>query len=184
MVGRGRGADLYAGLSHKIAITCNVKYFPRRNYLINPRPVLYWKGEQMTPDGKYIIAVDFDGTLITGNKWPDVEGEPNHHLISILIRERKRGNKVILWTNRTDKPEQEEYPLRTAIDFCKNAGLEFDAINENLPEIIQAYGNNSRKVSADLYIDDKALAPEVINLMLFDEFEIPLNTKSLVVNEK
>ena len=137
----------------------------------------------MTPDGRYIIAVDFDGTLISGNKWPDVEGEPNKQLINILIRERQRGNKVILWTNRTDKPEKEEYPLKAAIDFCKAAGLEFDAVNENLPEIIAAYGSDSRKVSADKYIDDKALDPELINLRLFEEFGIPLKTGSLVVNE-
>lgn len=137
----------------------------------------------MTPDGRYIIAVDFDGTLISGNKWPDVEGEPNKQLINILIRERQRGNKVILWTNRTDKPEKEEYPLKAAVDFCKAAGLEFDAVNENLPEIIAAYGSDSRKVSADKYIDDKALDPELINLGLFEEFGIPLKTGSLVVNE-
>lgn len=137
----------------------------------------------MTPDGRYIIAVDFDGTLISGNKWPDVEGEPNKQLINILIRERQRGNKVILWTNRTDKPEKEEYPLKAAVEFCKAVGLEFDAVNENLPEIIAAYGSDSRKVSADKYIDDKALDPELINLELFEEFGIPLKTGSLVVNE-
>ena len=137
----------------------------------------------MTPDGRYIYAVDFDGTLITGNKWPDVDGEPNLHLINILIRERQKGNKVILWTNRTDIPEQEEYPLKATIDFCRAAGLEFDAVNENLPEIVEAYGSDSRKVSADKYIDDKALDPELINLKMYDEFDIPLSTKSFLTNQ-
>ena len=138
----------------------------------------------MTPDGRYIFAVDFDGTLIKGNKWPDVDGEPNINLINVLIRERQQGNKVILWTNRTDKPEKDEYPLRAAVDYCKAAGLEFDAVNENLPEIVTAYGSDSRKVSADRYIDDKALDPELINLKLFDEFGIPLKTSSFVSNEE
>lgn len=137
----------------------------------------------MTPDGRYIYAVDFDGTLITGNKWPDVDGEPNLHLINILIRERQKGNKVILWTNRTDIPEQEEHPLKAAVDFCRAAGLEFDAVNENLPEIVEAYGSDSRKVSADKYIDDKALDPELINLKMYDEFDIPLSTKSFLTNQ-
>lgn len=134
----------------------------------------------MTPDGKYIIAVDFDGTLITGNTWPDVAGDPNLPLMNILIRERIKGNKVILWTNRTDAPDKDRYPLKAAVDFCKAAGLEFDAINENLQEIIEAYGSDSRKVSADVYIDDKALNPEQINLGFFDIFKIPLSTKSFV----
>ena len=105
----------------------------------------------MTPDGNWIIAVDFDGTLITGNTWPDVCGEPNRKLISFLIGQKNKGNKIILWTNRTDVPEKESYPLRDAVEFCRAAGLEFDAVNENLPEIIQAYGSDSRKVSADTY---------------------------------
>lgn len=138
----------------------------------------------MTPDGNWIIAVDFDGTLITGNTWPDVCGEPNRKLISYLIGQKNKGNKIILWTNRTDVPEKESYPLRDAVEFCRAAGLEFDAVNENLPEIIQAYGSDSRKVSADTYIDDKAFNPDYVNLVLYEEFGIPLSTKSLVVNEK
>lgn len=138
----------------------------------------------MTPDGNWIIAVDFDGTLITGNTWPDVCGEPNRKLISFLIGQKKKGNKIILWTNRTDVPEKESYPLRDAVEFCRAAGLEFDAVNENLPEIIRAYGSDSRKVSADTYIDDKAFNPDYVNLGLYEEFGIPLSTKSFVVNEK
>lgn len=138
----------------------------------------------MTPDGNWIIAVDFDGTLITGNTWPDVCGEPNRKLISYLIGQKNKGNKIILWTNRTDVPEKESYPLRDAVEFCRAAGLEFDAVNENLPEIIQAYGSDSRKVSADTYIDDKAFNPDYVNLGMYEEFGIPLSTKSFVVNEK
>ena len=138
----------------------------------------------MTPDGNWIIAVDFDGTLITGNTWPDVCGEPNRKLISFLIGQKNKGNKIILWTNRTDVPEKESYPLRDAVEFCRAAGLEFDAVNENLPEIIQAYGSDSRKVSADTYIDDKAFNPDYVNLGLYEELGIPLSTKSFVVNEK
>lgn len=108
----------------------------------------------MTPDGKYIIAVDFDGTLITGNTWPDVAGMPNLALINHLINERRRGNKIILYTCRTDEH------LKVAVDYCKAAGLEFDAVNENLPEMIEAYGNDSRKVSADYYIDDRSYHPK------------------------
>lgn len=136
----------------------------------------------MTPDGQYIYAVDFDGTLITGNNWPDVEGEPNKNLFNILKRERMNGNKVILWTNRTDHPEKDSYPLQAAIEFCRENGLEFDAVNENLPEIIKAYGTDSRKISADKYIDDKAIDPLSINLKTFDEFGISLSIESLVSN--
>ena len=32
--------------------------------------------------------------------------------------------------------------------------------NGNLPEIIEFYGHNSRKISCDYYIDDQMLLPE------------------------
>ena len=36
-------------------------------------------------------------------------------------------------------------------------GLKFDAVNENLPEMIEWHGNDCRKIFADVYIDDKAV---------------------------
>lgn len=98
-----------------------------------------------------IYAVDFDGTLCE-NAWPGI-GEPNHLLIRSLISLRLRGDKLILWTCRTgDK-------LNEAIEWCKTQGLEFDAINENLPEIIAAFDGESRKIFANVYIDDLAVNP-------------------------
>lgn len=103
----------------------------------------------MTPDGHHIFAVDFDKTLILGNTWPNVDGKANKPMIEYLNMERrKRGTKIILWTCRSGQD------LKDAVDFCKENGLEFDAVNENLPEMIKAYGNDSRKISADKYIDD------------------------------
>ncbi len=95
-----------------------------------------------------IIAVDFDGTLST-NEWPGI-GKPNIGLIVYLIWMRWLGVKVILWTCRSG-----EY-LDQAVEFCKEHGLEFDAINENLPEIIEHMGGDTRKIYADIYIDDKS----------------------------
>lgn len=34
-------------------------------------------------------------------------------------------------------------------------GLVFDAVNEPLPEQIKRWGNDTRKIYADYYIDDK-----------------------------
>lgn len=34
-------------------------------------------------------------------------------------------------------------------------GLKFDAVNENLPEVIELMGGDSRKIFANEYIDDK-----------------------------
>ena len=96
-----------------------------------------------------IYAIDFDGTLCT-NKWPDI-GLENMKLIEFLKAERKAGNKVILNTMREGRL------LEEALAWCRRNGLEFDAVNDNLPEVVEIYGTNSRKISCDYYIDDKAL---------------------------
>lgn len=96
-----------------------------------------------------IFAVDFDVTLCE-SVYPGI-GEPNITLIKHLIKRRNQGNKVILWTCRCGDRLQE------AVTWCREQGLEFDAVNENLPEMIEWYGNDCRKVGADVYIDDKAV---------------------------
>lgn len=95
-----------------------------------------------------VYAVDFDKTLNLAEKYPQL-GEPNKELFRFLIRKRQQGDKVILWTCREDDL------LKSAIKYCKNHGLEFDAINDNLPENIERWNNNCRKVFADYYIDDR-----------------------------
>lgn len=47
--------------------------------------------------------------------------------------------------------------LESAVAQCREHGLEFDAVNDNIPEIVEKYGVNSRKITADYYIDDKAV---------------------------
>lgn len=95
-----------------------------------------------------VIAVDFDGTLCK-EKWPDI-GEPNVALIQWLIARQAKGDKIILWTCRVCDM------LDHAVMWCLRHGLRFDAINANLPENIAKYGNDCRKVFADIYLDDKA----------------------------
>lgn len=94
-----------------------------------------------------ITAVDFDGTLCE-SKWPDI-GDPNNELLYILINRRAAGEKVILWTCRTGKY------LEEAIAWCHDHLLDFDAVNESLPEVIDWMGGDSRKIYADEYIDDR-----------------------------
>lgn len=94
-----------------------------------------------------IIAVDFDGTLCKNN-YPEI-GEPNRELIEYLKQRQKDGAKLILWSCRVDKP------LEEAIRWSRNQGLIFDAVNENLSEIITEFGKDTRKIFANEYIDDR-----------------------------
>ena len=94
-----------------------------------------------------IIAVDFDGTLCE-NKWPEI-GIPNEELIEYLKKRQANGEKLILWTSRNEEQTKE------AVEWCKEYGLVFDAVNDNLPEIVEAFGGNCRKIFANEYIDDR-----------------------------
>lgn len=96
-----------------------------------------------------IIAVDFDGTIVE-DKYPEI-GEPYTQTIKFLKDSKEQGHKLILWTCRTGAE------LDEAIQACRSFGLEFDAVNDNLPEIQEKYQDNARKVYADIYYDDKAV---------------------------
>jgi len=103
-----------------------------------------------------IIAVDFDGTLCE-NAWPEI-GEPVEPVLKYVRYQQFTGAKIILWTCRVgDK-------LDAAVAWCSEHGLIFDAVNENLPEIVKAFGGDCRKIYADEYIDDKNVLPdELVN---------------------
>lgn len=96
-----------------------------------------------------IIVVDFDGTLCR-SKYPDI-GDANGALISQLKEARENGDRVILNTCRGGDL------LEQAVVWCRDQGLEFDGVNENLQERIDQYGGDCRKISGDIYLDDRAV---------------------------
>ncbi len=96
-----------------------------------------------------IIAVDFDGTLCE-NAWPEI-GKPKQAVIEYVCRRQQEGARLILWTNRTGEFLQE------AILWCVQHGIAFDAVNENLPEIIKLFNGDCRKIFANEYLDDRAV---------------------------
>lgn len=104
-----------------------------------------------------IIACDFDNTLSLRAVFPNV-GEPNKKLFEYLIDCQKNGDTVILWTCRCGDA------LDLAVKFCEVNGLIQDYVNRNATEKIAEFGNDSRKVFANLYIDDCAKTPwEIID---------------------
>lgn len=110
-----------------------------------------------------IFGVDFDGTLSFG-QWPGC-GPANEGLIKYLIKRKNIGDKIILWTCREGKE------LEAAINWCRSQGLRFDAVNDNIPEVIEKYGVNSRKISCDFYIDDRAVAGNIYKLLEGVQYE-------------
>jgi len=92
------------------------------------------------------IAVDFDGTIVE-HKYPQIGKEQlfAFETIRALIEQK---HQLILWTYRAGKE------LDEAIEYCRENGVEFFAVNKNYPE--EHYdGSISRKIDADVYIDDR-----------------------------
>lgn len=135
-----------------IKLYCNIQYLPTRWSILER---FYWLVE--LEEKNKIIAVDFDGTLSFG-RWPGI-GAANIELIEFLKERQKTGDKLILWTCR------EGADLQAAVEWCKEEGLVFDAVNDNLPEVTELYGTNSRKVSCDYYIDDRAVMTNAFGVL-------------------
>ena len=96
-----------------------------------------------------IIAIDFDGTLFETD-YPAIV-RPILPVIEMAKARQEKGDKLILWTCR-EGPE-----LDAAIEACREQGLVFDAVNDNIQELKDYWKNNPRKVAADEYWDDKAV---------------------------
>lgn len=51
--------------------------------------------------------------------------------------------------------------LVEAIQWLNAHGVIPDYVNENAPDRIQQYGGDTRKISADFYIDDKIVGEQI-----------------------
>ena len=94
-----------------------------------------------------VYAIDFDGVLAR-SLYPKI-GNPIQNNIDYVKELKKKGNTIILWTCRTDNE------LKDAVNWLEDHDLIFDYVNENTDENIEKYGNDTRKIVADYYIDDK-----------------------------
>ncbi len=94
------------------------------------------------------IAVDFDGTIVEDD-YPDI-GKPMLFAFETLKELQKQKHQLILWTYRSGSQ------LEEAIEFCRENGIEFYAVNNSYPE--ETYDNAfSRKIHAHVFIDDRNL---------------------------
>lgn len=97
-----------------------------------------------------LIAVDFDGTIVE-HRYPEI-GREIPFAVETLKKLQSDGHKLIMWSVRADEHLQE------AVDWCKERGLVFYAVNRDFPEEdIENNINYSRKLQVDMFIDDRNL---------------------------
>ena len=94
-----------------------------------------------------LIAVDFDGTVVE-DRYPAV-GKPMPFAIETLKMLQADGHRIILWTYRHGKK------LEEAVEFLRKQGVPPYAVNRSYPEESSDPSDVSRKIHADLFIDDR-----------------------------
>lgn len=95
-----------------------------------------------------IIAVDFDGTIVE-HAYPKI-GKEMLFAFATLKALQAKGHKLIIWTIRTG------HLLDEAVEFCRQNGVEFYAVNKNFPDE-EWTPDSPRKLNADIFIDDRNL---------------------------
>ena len=93
------------------------------------------------------IAVDFDGTIVE-HRYPEI-GKERPFAVETLKRLINDRHRLILWSVREGKL------LDDAVEWCRARGLEFYAVNKDLGEETTKHPQYSRKLKADLFIDDR-----------------------------
>ena len=94
-----------------------------------------------------VIAVDFDGTIVE-HRYPEI-GKEIPFATATLRQLIADGHELILWTVR------EGELLNDAVEYCRKRGVTFFAVNRDFEEEDGSNSDFSRKIRADLFIDDR-----------------------------
>lgn len=105
------------------------------------------KCNKITPE--VILAVDFDGTICTVS-YPKV-GDERKDAIKYINKLYDEGYGIVINTCRSLEA------ATAARKFLSDNNCNYHYFNCNFPHLIELYGNDCRKISADVYIDDKCL---------------------------
>jgi hydroxymethylpyrimidine pyrophosphatase-like HAD family hydrolase len=91
-------------------------------------------------------AIDFDNTIINQKTLTLL---PN--AAKVMRRIKQNGGEIAIWTCRTGED------LDEAISILTQYSIPYDCVNETLPSFVEQWGNNGRKIFADVYIDDASI---------------------------
>jgi len=99
-------------------------------------------------DGK-VIAVDFDGVIAEYDTWKGVGvfGKPVQSIQWAMSKLREMGAEIVVHTCRRE--------TQAVVDYLFKNGIEYDYINFSPKN--DKLKLSDKKISADIYIDDKGL---------------------------
>ena len=109
-----------------------------------------------------IIALDFDGVIMSGIDFTDMNQPPVEGAIDTIKELKAMGCEIILWTSRVNKGMFE------AIDYLKKYDI-FDCFSGFNSEAPSTPFKQGRKIFAHYYVDD-------LNLEGFGGYKLLLET--------
>lgn len=116
-----------------------------------------------------VIAIDFDGTITDKNIFPEIS-KPKEYAFEAIKNIQAAGHKIILWTCRYGKS------LEDAKNWLAKNNIKLDAYNENL------YPLESRKIVADVYIDDKnVFMVDAVDWHKIEEYILSLGNREVKI---
>lgn len=98
---------------------------------------------------RFVVAIDFDGTICE-ESYPEI-GEIKKDAAMYINLLWRLGCNIVINTCRSGIYEG------MVEKFLEENRIRYDYINCNMPNLIEEYGRDCRKISADVYIDDKCL---------------------------
>ena len=95
-----------------------------------------------------IVATDFDDTLVEARTFPEFGNPTPWFHTAKKLQDTFPNFKLILFTCREGKY------LASALQFCHQNGLTFNAVNSDVPSSVKWKGK-TRKPFAHIYVDDR-----------------------------
>lgn len=121
------------------------------------------------------IAVDFDGTIVK-HAYPNI-GSEIPFAFKTLKMLQKEHHQLILWTVR------EGQLLDEAVEHCRQNGIEFYAVNANNPDELLGSESYSRKIKADIYIDDLGIGGLPDWGQIYEMIHKKINYRTLITKQ-
>jgi len=112
-----------------------------------------------------ILAIDFDLTICMSD-YPNL-GNERFNAGYYIRKLHEEGYGIVINTCR------EGHALSDAMHWLDEHNIPYHFVNCNFPHLINKYGADCRKISADMYIDDKG----VDSLPEWDEIYTKINAK-------
>lgn len=102
-----------------------------------------------------IIAIDFDGTICTGNSYPDPHnGQLRPYTKEVMNFMYDVGIKVVIWTNRKNIKDTDVKDKLLMKQWLDEMGIKYHTVNDSTEFApFKYYG---RKMYAHMFVDDRS----------------------------